>query len=140
MFMAEMTVMLPIRSRADNMYGLGVRSPRTTERKVPNAWNNYTFGDISKFTALDDSHGMYFEKLLQLQKLFKFFNKCLFCDIMEERLRKIEEKLEELESKVKEHDSYIKSDLKQEFAEKDKFDQLKERLDFIDEKIERQKR
>ncbi|MGM5482165.1 MAG: hypothetical protein ACQESF_01765 [Nanobdellota archaeon] len=57
----------------------------------------------------------------------------------EERIKKIEEKLEYLEKMINEHDSYIKSDLKQEFAEKTKFDELKERIDFVDEKIERQK-
>lgn len=57
----------------------------------------------------------------------------------EERIKKIEERLEQLEKKVQEHDDYMKSDLKQEFAEKSKFDELKERIDFIDEKVERQR-
>ncbi len=56
-----------------------------------------------------------------------------------QKLKEIEERLAKLEEKAKEYDKYIKTDIKQGLSEKEEFQRLEKKIDFVDSKVERQK-
>ncbi len=54
----------------------------------------------------------------------------------EKKIKELEERLARLERKCEEYDAHMKSDLKHVLGERETLEKLKEKVNFIDKKIE----